>query len=118
MFTYIIFTIITAGFGFGYEQFSHEVYSMFMIYAFLVPLVLGALPLIIISLFFSNHLPSRLSLNLYNSGIAALTVGSIYQGVLEIYGTTNNLIFVYLIVGTLFLIAGASVYIAKIANPK
>lgn len=46
-----------------------------------------------------RQLPGRLPLNLYNAGIAALTVGSLMEGVLEIYGTTNDLLRIYWFVG-------------------
>ena len=43
----LLFAAVTALGGFVYEQFSHEVYSGFMVYAFLPPLVLGSCPLLI-----------------------------------------------------------------------
>ena len=39
---HLLFAAVTALGGFVYEQFSHGVYSDFMVYAFLPPLVLGA----------------------------------------------------------------------------
>lgn len=117
-FVYLIFTIITLGFGYGYEQFSHDVYSVFMIYAFTIPLLLGMLPMFILQIFKVRHLPSRLAINLYNSGLAALTVGCIFKGVLDIFGTTNELIWVYPLFGIIFLLSGVGVYIAKLAEPK
>ena len=42
----LLFAAVTALGGFVYEQFSHGVYSGFMVYAFLPPLVLGACPLL------------------------------------------------------------------------
>ena len=113
-FTHLIFSIICAFVGAVYERFSHEVYSYYMIYAFAFPLVLGALPLFIIGLF-GKRQPGKLALNAWNSGIAALTVGSIFKGVLDIYGTTNRLIIVYpaaagvlMSVGLIAFIAGKS----------
>ena len=117
-FIYLIFTIATAGFGYGYEQFSHGVYSVFMIYAFCVPLILGMLPMFLLKMFRIRRLPNRLSLNLYNSGLAALTVGSIFKGVLDIYGTTNDLITVYPIAAGVLLLAGLGTYIAVLAYPE
>ena len=46
-FYHLLFAAVTALGGFVYEQFSHGVYSDFMVYAFLPPLVLGACPLLI-----------------------------------------------------------------------
>ena len=46
-----------------------------------------------------KHYPHTLAGKLYHSGIAALTVGSIVRGVLDIYGTTNALADYYWIIG-------------------
>lgn len=98
---YLFISLFCILFGAVYELFSHGVYSYFMLYAFVIPLVGGTLP------FFSMALsrapiPNRVSLNLYHSGIAALTIGCLFQGALEIYGTTNRLVSVYWVLGTLF----------------
>lgn len=82
-----------------------------MIYAFAFPLVLGALPLFIMGLFGKKQ-PGKLALNAWNSGIAALTVGSIFKGVLDIYGTTNRLIIVYPAAGGILMIVGLIAFIA------
>ena len=39
--------------------------------------------------------PGRFTRHAWNSGLAALTVGFLFKGVLDIYGTTNKLIVVY-----------------------
>lgn len=49
-----------------------------------------------------NHVP--VFLNLWNSGVACLSVGCVFQGVLAIYGTTNSLIVVYPITGGLLML--------------
>ncbi len=97
---YLISAVCVAFFGAVYEIFSHGVYSNFMIYAFAVPLVLGALP---------NILDENEKINfarspLWACGITTLTVGSIIKGVLDIYGTTNNLVWVYPAMGAVLLI--------------
>ena len=74
-----------------------------MVFAFAVPLALGVLPYT--ALLIAKKYPWRVFLNLWNSGIAALSVGSVFQGVLEIYGTTNPLIIVYQVAGGLLLAA-------------
>ena len=93
-----------------YEHFSHGVYSNYMIFAFLIPLVSGVIPSIIIS-GTGKRFPRKTALAAWNSGIAALAVGSVFQGVLEIYGTTNSLIVVYPVIGFLMLGFGALVYL-------
>ena len=90
-FVYLLISVFCAMFGGVYETYSHEVYSYYMIYAFAFPLVGGALPFAAISLSRAKHYPGAIARNLYHAGIATMTVGSIIQGVLEIYGTTNEL---------------------------
>lgn len=93
----LLFAAVTALGGFVYEQFSHGVYSDFMVYAFL-PLVLGACPLLIRALC-GKALPGRWCVRLSHWGIIALTVGCLFQGALEIYGTTSRLVMGYWIAG-------------------
>ena len=98
---HILYNLIGAAFlavfGAVYEAFSHGVYSYFMIYAFAFPLLLGAIPYTILMLNGKN--PGWVFLNLWNSAIAAFSTGSVFAGVLEIYGTTNSLVTVYPIIG-------------------
>jgi len=110
-FAYLLVSLFCVLFGAVYEHFSHEVYSGYMIYAFVFPLAGGALPLTALTIYGCRQLPGRLPLNLYNAGIAALTVGSIMEGVLEIYGTTNDLLQVYWIAGIGFAGMGAVLYV-------
>lgn len=102
--------VFCAFFGAVYERFSHEVYSYWMIYAFVLPLTLGTLPLLSLALW-GRTLPGRVPLRLWNAGIAALTVGCVFHGVLEIYGTTNRLWAVYPIVGGALLATGLASYL-------
>lgn len=89
-----------------------------MIYAFAVPLLLGAVPLFGIGLF-GKIMPGKFSLNAWNSGAATLTVGSLFKGVLDIYGTTNRLIIVYPIAAALLLLTGLISFISEInKKPK
>ena len=148
-FLYLIAGIACAAFGLIYELFSHEVYSFYMIYAFLIPLVPGALLNLVIAWLAvrkEKHLrikeaaagstvnpvydeetdadaryelsngtetpasagaffPGRFTRYAWNSGLAALTVGSLFKGVLDIYGTTNKLIVVYPIAAAVLICA-------------
>lgn len=110
---YLICTVLCAVIGAVYEKFSHEVYSYYMIYAFAIPLVLGAIPFFSIGLFGKN-MPGKFSLNAWNSGIATFTVGSFFKGVLDIYGTTNRLIAVYPIVSVIFVLTGLIAFLGGI----
>lgn len=89
----------TALFAAVYEFFSHRVYSGFMIYAFLIPLLGGVLPCSLIIRARKERRTGVLSRCLYASSIAVLTVGSLFQGILEIYGTTSHLSKIYWIAG-------------------
>lgn len=190
----LIAGIACAAFGLIYELFSHEVYSFYMIYAFLIPLLPGTLLNLVIvwlavkkekqlrireaaarstvnaafadvrnngdaavqrvvddkfqedadaryelsnepktpvntGVFFpgpadsqncvrneiaeSNagtgvFFPGRFTRHAWNSGLAALTAGSLFKGVLDIYGTTNKLIVVYPIAAAVLLFAAAA----------
>ena len=109
-FVYLLISLFCALFGAVYEVFSHEVYSFYMLYAFIFPLAGGTLPFLAISLFRKRY-PEIVARNIYHSGIATLTVGSIIQGVLEIYGTTNRLTGLYWLVGVILLFAGIIFYL-------
>lgn len=103
-----------------YRIFSHGVSSVFMSYAFLLPLSLIFLPKLL-NLCTGNRLwngtleteegekklfLSSLASFLWKSGVAVLTVGSIYKGVLDIYGTSGTFEWIYLVVGILALVSG------------
>ena len=109
---YIFFTIFILVFGQIYEHFSFGVISNYMIYAFLIPLILGLLINTII--YFTKIVSSKMGSCLYNNGIITLTVGSILRGVLDIYGTTNMYLKIYLYAGVLLIIAGIILYIINI----
>lgn len=107
----IIAAVLLALFGGVYEYFSYEVYSYFMIYAFAFPLVMGAL--VYSFLIFRKRIPDRRALILWNSAIAAFAVGSGFQGVLDIYGTTNRLIIVYPITGSVMAVLALIFFFSK-----
>ena len=112
-----------------YGIFSHGVSSVFMSYAFLLPLSLIFLPKLL-NLCTGNRLwngsldteeeegkklfLSSLASFLWKSGVAVLTVGSLYKGVLDIYGTSGSFEWVYRVVGIVTLAAGGiSALLAK-----
>ena len=105
----LVTALFCALFGAVYEAFGHGVYSYGMLYAFAFPLALGVFPLYLIDVLHAPY-PGKALRNLWHAGIAALTVGSIVTGILEIYGTTNPLTAVYWILGAVFLGAGAAGY--------
>ena len=110
-FGYFLIALFCALFGAVYEAFSHDVYSFYMLYAFGFPLVGGTLPFWVLSRSSRLFCPGVWSCRLYHSGIAALTVGSIVRGILEIYGTTNRLSEVYFVTGVLLMAVGGMVFL-------
>lgn len=73
-----------------YALFAHGVSSAAMTWMFLYPLLGGSLAYLLLLLLFpeAGQAPGyRLFSNAYNSGIAALTAGSLLKGILDIAGT-------------------------------
>lgn len=105
-----VWTAFLALFGAIYELFSHGVTSYYMIYAFAVPLIMGVLPYEVMLI--KNKLPGKVFINIWNTAMATLSIGCLFKGVLEIYGTTNRLIVVYPIVGAaLILVSFISIFV-------
>ena len=99
---YLIASILLALAGAAYESVSHGVYSNYMIYAFMIPLVLGCLPYLTkVSVILSAG--GKVADMLLAATVIILSIGSVMQGVLEIYGTTNRLIAFYPALGILLL---------------
>ena len=106
-------TAFTLLFGIIYDRYSHGVYSPFMTLMFLIPLIGGVLPFGVMYLNGRPRFPDSFSRTLLGCGIATLTVGFAYQGVLDIYGATSHLAVVYLIAGCILTAAAVLVYFKK-----
>ncbi len=100
---YLLIAVFVALFGAVYEIFSHGVYSFFMLYAFAFPLVLGALPSLLLGL--ARRTVPAPARGLWRAAIAALTVGSLVSGALEIFGTQNPLTVIYWLLGAALLLS-------------
>ena len=96
MIPYFIVSVICLIFSLIYEYFSHGVISIFMLYAFSIPLTAGILRLI-----FNKWLNNTI----YRASWITLLVYSYMRGVIEIFGTTNMYlpIFLYVSIGLLLL---------------
>lgn len=117
-FVYLLAALFCMLFGAVYERFSHGVYSFSMIYAFAFPLAGGTLPFLVLHLVRAKVYPNAFARNLYHSGTAALTAGSVMRGVMEIYGTTNVLTGCYWPAGIALFAAGAVLYFLQLALRK
>lgn len=112
---YLIVSFICLVLGLVYESFSHQVYSAYMLFAFTIPLFFGCLLSEYIYSFKIKNI-TRLSVNLYNASIANFTIYSLIKGVLDIYGTTNSKINIYLILGIIFIILSILIHIQKTSS--
>lgn len=100
---YLAASLVIVAAAWVYGLFSHGVYSPFMTYAFVIPLMLGAAPHIAAALSrrankgesIHRILTDEAVCDLQLAVIATLTAGSLLKGVLDIYGTTNRLLIGY-----------------------
>ena len=102
---WLLATVGTVFFSAVYACFSHQVYSRAMILAFLYPLLGGLLPATLLMMK-AELQPGEWARSLWGAGIASLTLGSLFRGVLEIYGTTSRLSTVYPVLGWALLALG------------
>ncbi len=100
----LVTTLCCIIFAMIYNHFGHGVYSFYMTYMFLLPLVLGGGVYGLMLILPQIKEVSRLPFNLYNSGVATLTIGSLLKGIFEIAGTSSPYVVVYWLVGTLMIV--------------
>lgn len=103
---YFCFSAFTALFGSVYSAFGHGIVSYPMLLAFLYPLIMGFIPALILTLTKKGLVPCMLSRYLWHSAVACLTVGSVFRGVLDIFGShLSPYPPAYRVAGIVFLVA-------------
>jgi len=107
---YVLTSLFCVAFNYVYSLFGHGISSPFMSYAFVFSLVLGVGGF---SVFGWLNLDNRIAFNLYNAGIATLTVGSILQGIIDIAGADTTYPIYYFFVGTIFVAIGGLMYFSQ-----
>lgn len=107
---YLVFAALCAVFGIVYEYFSHGVYSPFMLFMFVFPLLGAAAPLAL-SAMDGRRLPNRTERSLWGTGVATLAVGSGLRGVFDIYGTTVPAVGFYWLAGAALALSAAVLYL-------
>ncbi len=105
---YLVSTFFLIAFNSIYSLFSHGVTSPFMSYAFAYSLVLGVGGFVLLG---SLKLENRIAFNLYNAGIATLTVGSVLHGIIDIAGADTIYPVFYFVVGSVFVVGGGLIYL-------
>ena len=113
---WLLTTVSTVFFAAVYECFSHQVYSRAMILAFLYPLLGGLMPATLLMLAKAKLQPGEWTRSLWDAGIASLTLGSLFRGVLEIYGTTSRLSAVLPVLGWTLLALGLLLWILELCR--
>ena len=107
---YLGISVFVFIFGQIYEYFSHGVYSSYMMYAFLIPFIGLFIPSFLNNLILKRTVSDNVTLP-WKCGIATLSAGSIYKGILEIYGTSGTFEMVYLIIGSVLCIMAAIIQV-------
>ena len=107
---YLGISVFVFIFGQIYEYFSHGVYSSYMMYAFLIPFIGLFIPSLLNNLILKRTVSDNVTLP-WKCGIATLSAGSIYKGILEIYGTSGTFEMVYLIIGSVLCIMAAIIQV-------
>lgn len=112
LFIYIGITLFVILFSTIYEINSHNVYSPYMVFAFIYPLIFGVGMYTLLRLLPIARVPGTIPATIYNFGVAMLTVRSIFIGVLKIYGTTNRaMVVIYTVLALTFIIIGFGLYL-------
>jgi len=102
MSVYLIVSIICIVVDKIYATFGHGVSSDTMTWMFVYPLVGGILFFFLRgSIIFRSKRSSeyRAFCNIYNTGIAMLTVGSFLRGIMDIAGTSSKYVVIYYLIG-------------------
>ncbi len=97
---YLILSIFLFIFSRVYVSLSYGEYSFFMNTLSLVPLIGGGL---LVGLLLVQPNLSRVSFNLWNSGVAVLTAGFLLRGIINLSGRSTTLDWPYWLIGAGFL---------------
>ena len=97
---YLILSIFLFIFSRVYVSLSYGEYSFFMNTLSLVPLIGGGL---LVGLLLVQPNLSRVSFNLWNSGVAVLTAGFLLRGIINLSGRSTTLDWPYWVIGAGFL---------------
>ena len=90
-----ISSVVCVVINFVYSLFSHGVHSNYMTFMFAVPLLLGAISILV------NIHNNKLANDLAICGILTLTMGVFIKGIFEIAGTSSKYQAIYYVVGVL-----------------
>ncbi len=115
---FLCVTLFCGLFSAVYEHFSHGVYSNYMVYLFMFPFFGGLVPYALFGLVPKIKCPSPASARIFNSGVAALAVGSCIKGVLDIYGTSSSYQPIYWVLGVMLVSFGVVMFVFNLLFPR
>jgi len=118
---YLVLSLSAIIINYVYGLFGHGVHSSYMTWMFLYPLLGGAVLYLLIFLLVSEitgFVAYRMFYNIYNSGIATLTIGSLLKGIFDIAGTSSVYIAVFYAIGELFVAIGLVMLLVLAVNLK
>lgn len=119
---YFLMTLLAIAVNLIYGLFGHGVRAAAMTWMFLYPLLGGALGYLLIDrylAFITRFVVYRIGYNSYNSGLAALTVGSFLKGILEIAGTNSPYLIIFFFLGWVAVGIGLVVFgFLAVTNPR
>ena len=113
---YLFVAVVCAVFTIVYECFGHGMWSYWMRASFAWPLLLAALPFAVLAK--TRQDVGEGSRLIYQAGVITLMVGSLFQGVLDIYGTVSSLAAVFWIVGGTLSAAGSVIAFVQLYRAK
>ena len=117
--SYVGITAFIALFGAVYEQFSHDVHTPYMWFAWVWVLGFGLIPHLLLYLLPLKKVPGLLSGSIYNFGVAMITSRSIFIGVVTIANTPNQKWEVaYLVISIIALVGGVLLYLIGLSMDK
>ena len=91
-------------FNLVYAQFAHGVGSAFMTFMFAIPLIMGVLPALGMSMMAARPLPVA-TRQAWGLAVACLAVASCLHGIFDIAGTASPYLPVYLVAACVLIVA-------------
>ena len=119
--TYLILSVASVVIDKVYGILGHGVESKSMTWMFLYPLLGGALVYFIIGRLIphiTKFAGYRVFFNIYNSGIATLTLASLLKGIFEIAGTNSPYLKYYYMIGGVFITVGLIIMLVMAIKRK
>ena len=109
--SYLIAFAFCSVFAIVYELFAKGIISFWMLGMPLFPFVLGVIPALILEK--TGRSFSDWALQIWNCGVITLTVGSLLNGIFDIFGTYFDMFGLFMISGSVLLVIGAAVHFYK-----